>query len=242
MTTRVPPAGCFLLLLFPLLLPACVTGGAMPSSSPVLEAEKGELERYNALVEEQKKLYSNCGKQKACAQLKYTSALVALFEDREVATERFEEVVELGQDTQLAASSKLWIKFIQGQPSDSTSSSFGGTGLSGNDSEMLAWSTEQLVRDLLGREIIIHKLRKKRSRDFKIVKALKRKLSNRGKRLKRVTAERDALKGRNSKGQPGSVSNLRRKLVARGKKIEELTNQLEALKRIDQEMRLRGVQ
>ncbi len=243
MTTRLPPVGCFLLLLFPLLLPACVTGGAMPPSSPVLEVEKGEIERYNALVEEQEKLYSNCGKQDACARLKYTSALVALFEDREVATERFEEVVELGQDTQLAASSKLWIKFIQGQRSDSPwSSLIGGAGRSGNTSEMLAWSTEQLVRDLLEREITIHELRKKRIRDIKVVKALKRRLSKRGKQLKRVTAERDALKGQNPKSQTGSVAKLRRKLAARGKKIEELTNQLEALKRIDQEMRLRGVQ
>jgi len=38
------------------------------------------------------------------------------------------------------------------------------------------------------------------------------------------------------------VAKLRRKLAAREKKVEELTSQLEALKRIDQEMRLRGVQ
>ncbi len=242
MTPRIPPVGCFLLLL-PLLLSACVTGGAMPPSSPVLEVEKGELVRYNALVEEQEKLYPNCGKQDACTQLKYTRALVALFEDREVATERFQEIVELGQDTQLAASSELWIKFIRDQRADSAwSNLIGGAGLSGNSSEMLAWSTEQLVRDLLEREIVIHKLRKMRRRDIKVVKALKRKLSKRGKQLKQVIAERDTLKGQNPKGATGSVANLRRKLATREKKVEELTNQLEALKRIDQEMRLRGVQ
>ena len=215
----------------------------MPPSSPVLEVEKGEIERYNALVEEQKKLYPNCGKQDACAQLKYTRALVALFEDREVATERFQEVVELRQDTQLAASSKLWIKFIRDQRPDSAWSNLvGRVGLSGNSSEMLAWSTEQLVRDLLEREIIIHKLRKMRRRDIKVVKALKRKLSKRGKQLKRVIAERDTLKSQNPKGETGSVAKLRRKLATQEKKVEEPTNQLEALKRIDQEMRLRGVQ
>lgn len=242
MTPRLRLVGWFLLLL-PLLLPACVTGGAMPPSSPVLDVEKGELKRYNALVEEQKKLLANCGKQDACVQLKYTRALVALFENREVATERFQEVVELGQDTQLAASSKLWIKFIRDQrPGNAWSDLMGGIAQSGNSSEMLAWSTEQLVRDLLEREIVIHKLRKMRRRDIKVVKALKRKLSKRGKRLKRVIAERDTLKSQNPKGETGSVAKLRRQLATREKKVEELTNQLEALKRIDQEMRLRGVQ
>ena len=124
----------------------------------------------------------------------------------------------------------------------------GGVALSGNSSEMLAWSTEQLVRDLLEREIVIHKLRKMRRRDIKVVKALKRKLSKRGKQLKRVIAERDTLKSQNPKGETGSVAKLRRKLATREKKVEELSKgmqqkaQLEALKRIDQEMRLRGVQ
>ncbi len=227
-----------LLLLF-LLLPGCssVHTGASPSS-PVFVPDPGDVERYQALVHRQQKMFPDCAEPGVCAHGHFTRGLAALFEDRDVATKHFEEVMKAAPNSRMASSSKLWIKLIRDQrPSGQWNRLLDSLRHGERSEELLAWSTEQLVRDLLEREMIILQLLRQKQRDASSMRALRHELGERGKELEQVAGERDAMKARKAKpGQP-SAKELRKELVIRDKKIEELSSQLDALKRIDQEMR-----
>lgn len=228
----------YLLLLF-LLLPGCssVHTGASPSS-PVFVPDPGDVERYQALVHRQQKMFPDCAEPGVCAHGHFTRGLAALFEDRDVATKHFEEVMKAAPNSRMASSSKLWIKLIRDQrPSGQWNRLLDSVRHGERSEELLAWSTEQLVRDLLEREIIILQILRQKQRDAVSLRALRRELGERGKDLEQLAEARDALKGRTVKTKDPSVRKLRRQVAVRDKRIEELSKQLEALKRIDQEMR-----
>ena len=96
-----------------------------------------------------------------------------------------------------------------------------GMKVPGEGKELYAWSTEQLVQDLLDRELLIEQLMHMKELDTASLQVLEQKLSERGKELEKFTKER-ALRG----GHP-TVRILKRQIVIRDKKIKELSDQLE---------------
>ncbi len=174
----------------------------------------------------------------SCAYLHFSRGLVGLFEDRLTARQHFARVVDLVPDSRLASSSELWIELIDGQAKPSTWNRLldylrvypDGVGATEK-------STEQLVRDLLEREIVIHRLLYKSKRDAATLETLQAKLTESGKELEKLATEREKVEEESGNSHKPSVRQLRRVIAIQDKKIKELNNQLDALKRIDQEMR-----
>ncbi len=216
---------------------AAVAPAARPPG-PVFSAELDDLKRYDVLARRQERLLEHCRATGSCAYLHFSRGLVGLFEDRRIAKEHFAKVVALLPDSRLASSSKLWIELIDEheQPStwnrllDSLRVYPDGAGATG-------MSTVELVRDLLEREIVIHRLLYKSKRDEATVDALQAKLTERGKELERLATEREELEEQFGNSHKPSLEQLERQIAVQDRKIKELNNQLDALKRIDQEMR-----
>ena len=238
------PITCFLGLrrYLLLMLVSSVACSSVPTTSlpsaPFFVADPGDNERYQALVQRQQKMFPNCEEPGACAHGHFIRALVSLYENRETAAKHFERVMEVAPNSRLASTSRIWIRLIEDQrPTVPGNPLLDILRFGGRNDELLTWSTEQLVRDLLEREMIILQLLRQKQRDAKSLREVRRELGERGKELDRVAGERDSMKARMAKpGQP-SFKKLRKELAVRDKKIKELSNQLDALKRIDQEMR-----
>lgn len=233
--------GCLALGLLALALVHAGCAAFAPAAQPpgpVFSAELDDLERYDVLARRQERLLEHCGATGSCAYLHFSRGLVGLFEDRRIARRHFSQVVALVPDSRLASSSRLWIELIDERDRPSTWNRLldslrvypDGAGATGR-------STEQLVRDLLEREIVIQRLLYKSKRDEAVLEALQAKLTERGKELERLAMEREELEEKFGNSSTPSVRQLKEQIAVQDKKIKELHNQLDALKRIDQEMR-----
>ncbi len=221
-------------LLAGVMFQACAGFGPAPDpASPFFTIEPDALKRYQSLARNREARMETCRNDRACAQLHYTLGLVALFEDGTVAADHFHQVVSLAPDGRIAQSSDSWITLMEhaNQPTgwnqflDSLRKPPGGEAL-------YSASAEQLVRDLLEREIRIIWLARGQARAKASAQALRRALRAREREVQYLKAE----------GEPGdtgepSIRKLQRELAIRDRKIDELNSQLEALKRIDHEMR-----
>ncbi len=205
---------------------------------PVFSADADDLKRYGVLADRQERLLETCRATGSCAYLHFSRGLVGLFEDRGTAKHHFAQVVTLVPESRLASSSELWIELIdeQEQPSiwnrllDYLRVYPDGVGATQQ-------SREQLVRDLLEREIVIHRLLYKSKRDAATLDALQAKLTESGKELEKLATERERLEGKSGNSRKPSMRQLQQQIAIQDRKIKELNNQLDALKRIDQEMR-----
>ncbi len=221
------------------LLPGCVGMSTPPDpSSPYFDPDPGDIKRYYTLAQRQEMLFPDCEKSLACAHVHFTRALVGLFENRETAMEHFQKVIDLAPSSRLAASSQLWIQLLEEDQEPSAWNQFLDTlRVSGKDGDMLETSNEQLVRDLLEREMIIQQLMHMKELDSATLQALQRELSERGREVDKLTSQQEALEAKQLGDSDPSIKKLQQQLAVRDKKIRELNSQLEALKRIDQEMR-----
>lgn len=211
---------------------------AAPRPGPVFSADPDDLKRYDVLARRQERLLENCRATGSCAYLHFSRGLVGLFEDRGTARHHFSQVVALVPDSRLALSSGLWIELIDEQEAPSTwNRLLDSLRVYPDGVEATDKSTEQLVRDLLEREIVIHRLLYKSKRDEATLEALQAKLTERGKELEKLATEREELEGKSGNSHKPSMRQLKQQIAIQDKKIKELNNQLDALKRIDQEMR-----
>jgi ABC-type phosphate transport system auxiliary subunit len=204
-------------------LGACSLLTPSPSpTSPFFTADARDAKLYQALARRQDGMLARCAESHTCDHVNFARALVALFENRELAVKHFQKVVAVAPKSRLASTSLLWLRLLEN-----------GWYPSWHEG-LYEQTTERMVRDLLDRELLIQQLIVVKELDASSVEALQRELSVRGKQLDELAIRREAPKGE----VDGSiVQTLQRQVGERDKKIEELTNQLEALKRIDQEMR-----
>ncbi len=151
-------------------LEACSSMSGHPSpSSPFFIPDPRDAKLYQTLAREQDVLLATCAESHSCDRAHFTRALVALYENQEIAAKHFQEVVDGAPKSRLAASSLLWLRLLQDSPSN--------VGLAG----LFARPTERLVRDLLELET-------------SSVLALQRELQTRDKKVEELTQQLEALK------------------------------------------------
>lgn len=213
--------GC--LLLIAASLGACSVMTPPPSpTSPFFIVEARDAKLYQALARKQDALLAKCAESHSCDHVNFTRALVALFENRELAAKHFQKVVAVAPKSRLASTSLLWLRLLE------------NGWIPPWQEGLYAQATERLVRDLLDRELLIQLLIVVKDLDASSVETLQRELIARSKQLEELALKREGPK---ADAEGSVVQSLQRQVSERDKKIEELTNQLEALKRIDQEMR-----
>ena len=162
--------GSGLLLVLVISLEACSSMSGHPSlSSPFFVPDPRDAKLYQAFAREQDILLATCAESHSCDRAHFTRALVALYENKEIATKHFQEVVDGDPKSRLAASSLLWLRLLQDSPANAGLVS------------PFARSTERLVRDLLEMET-------------SSVLALQRELQARDKKVEELTQQLEALK------------------------------------------------
>ena len=160
-----------LLLVLVTSLEACSSMSGYPSSSasPFFVPDSRDAKLYQALAREQDTLLATCAESRSCDRAHFTRALVALYENQEIAAKHFQEVVDGAPKSRLAATSLLWLRLLQDSPST--------TGLA----SLFARPTERLVRDLLELET-------------SLVLSHQRELQARDKKVEELTEQLEALK------------------------------------------------
>lgn len=167
------PVGTLRLILA-LSLAACSSmHGTSASTSPYFIPDRRDVKRYQALAREQDSMLAHCSQPHSCVLPHFTRALVALYENREVAAQHFQQVVAAAPTSHLASSSRFWLGLLQDPRAEP-----------GQDGPF-AQATERLIRDLLDREIRIHQLTKQiNARDKKVEQ-----LTNQLEALKKIDQE-----------------------------------------------------
>lgn len=156
-------------LILVLSLVACSWMHGPPgSTSPFFVPARGDVKRYQALAREQDSVLAHCGQPRSCELAHFTRALVALYENREVAARHFQQVVAAAPTSRLASSSLFWLGLLQDPRAEP-----------GQDGPF-AQATERLMRDLLDREVTIHQLTKQ--------------INAREKKVEQLTNQLEALK------------------------------------------------
>lgn len=227
-------------------LAGCAGWAAAPQfSQPYFMVKSGEAQSLVALAKKQEELALKCAEQESCDYVYFMRALMGLYESRDVALKYFEKVVAVAPQSQLAASSKLWINLLEhhAAPVEQSWLQSVMTAPAISDSQaILAQASDQLVRDLLvglmrdmfDKRMTIEQLRAMKEADSQSLENLHRDLAERERKMDGGSSKKENAKGSTDTGM---VLSLQKQVMDREKKIEELTSQLEALKRIDQETR-----
>ena len=218
-----------------LFLAGCAAWSSPPPlSQPYFIADAGDAKTLHALAKKQEALVPKCVEHNSCDHIYFTRALLGLYESRESASKYFEKVIAVAPKSQLASSSKLWLQLLQQYAAPVEQSWVRSIMVAPAISEsqaILLQASDQLVRDLLDRELLLQQLRAMKDAD---AQSLDRDFAERERKTDAVGGMKESSK---NSADRGVVQSLLKQLTDRNKKIEELTSQLEVLKRIDQEMR-----
>lgn len=172
--------GMVLVLLLGLNSCAYLKGIFAPPPPYFFPPDPRDVKLYQGIAREAEDQFPTCPESNACDRAHFTRALVALYEDRNVAARHFQEAVAAAPKGRLASTSLFWISLLRDGRSD-----IDRTG-------PLAQATERLVRDLLDREVMIQQLTK----DLEVsgFRALQRELKARDKKVEELTGQLEALK------------------------------------------------
>ncbi|WP_455378451.1 hypothetical protein [Petrachloros mirabilis] len=228
---------CFLIFAM-LAMGGCITWPSPPPvSQPYFSVDTPDAKTIHALAKKQDAFVAKCTEHSNCDHAYFTRGLIGLYESRETAIKYFEKVLGVAPKSQLAVSSKLWLRLLQQYPSPSDqpwlTSVIQGPAISDSEA-ILGQATSCLVRELLEIEMTTQQTKTTREADVKTIESLQQEIAERDRKIDVLIGKREQGKG---SGDAVSVQSLQKQVMERDKRIEELTGQLEALKRIDQEMR-----
>lgn len=228
------------LSIVPLVLSGCASWTSpLPLNQPYFHVDSAESKNYQALAKKQEVLVQKCNETSTCDHAYFTRGLLGLYESRDIAEKYFGKVLAVAPKSQLAASSKAWLKLLQersAQKDPSWAQAVLTAPAIADANSSLNQTVDRLVRDLLDREVLLQQLRGMKDTDAQAIEALQRQIADQDRKIEALTSkkEKDAPK---AAADQASVQSFQKQVIERDKKIEELSSQLEALKRIDQEMR-----
>lgn len=159
-------------------LQAC-TSVSKPTA-PFFVPDATDAVRYRALARAQELQLGTCAERGACDRVHFVRALAALYDNRAEAVQHFQDVVAVAPDGHLASSSRLWLRLLK------------DASLPAERTDLYARATDQLVRDLLDRELVIQQLTKEL--DGPAIQTLHRGLKARDKQVEELTKQLEALK------------------------------------------------
>ncbi len=156
------------------------TGAALTAPFFVLDAQDAQL--FRTLAEQQDRLLVHCAENHGCDRAHYLRGLVALCENRAVATRHFEGVLAVSSKGPLAASSRYWLQLLRETRPE----------MAREKTSMAV--IERLVREILDRELTIQRLKLESEQKGASVRSLKQALRARDERVEDLTGQLEALK------------------------------------------------
>jgi hypothetical protein len=101
---------------------ACTTTSApppvvIPTSGPFFAVDPNDIKSYRALAREQEARLTRCSQDHTCDQAHFTRALIALFENQQLAMKHFQEVLSTSPNSRLAGPSQDWMRLLDDPPS-----------------------------------------------------------------------------------------------------------------------------
>ena len=91
---------------------AMVNGSPPPSSAPIFQADVNDTVLVQAVQREHDILLRTCGERQSCDQVHFTRAMIALFQNGEVATASFQQAIAVAPNGPFADSSARWVRFL----------------------------------------------------------------------------------------------------------------------------------
>ena len=89
-----------------------VNGSPPPISAPIFQADANDTVLVQAVQREHHKLLSTCAQRQSCDQVHFTRAMIALFQNGEVATASFQQAIAVAPNGPFADSSARWVRFL----------------------------------------------------------------------------------------------------------------------------------
>jgi hypothetical protein len=113
---------------------------SLPSTEPFFHLEANDAKAYRALAREHDLHLTACLRERACEQVHFSRALLALFDNQRTAAKHFQEVIAGAPKSRLATLSADWLKLLQNAPSEKERQAH------------LAKATQSVILELLNRE------------------------------------------------------------------------------------------
>jgi hypothetical protein len=98
-----------------------VNGTPPPGSAPLFHADAADRVILQTVQREQDALLSTCAQHESCDQVHFTQAMIALFQNGDVAVTSFQKAIAVAPKSPLADSSARWIRFLAGRTFQSAS-------------------------------------------------------------------------------------------------------------------------
>ena len=160
-----------------------VNGTPPPGPAPLFQADATDTVSLQAAQREQETLLSTCTQHQSCDQVHFTRAMIALFQNREVAVVSFRQAIAVAPNGPFADSSALWIRFLANRTFYPASAD--------KPTGALLEVMKGTVRAWLGRQRVAVEIAK--SLDT-AVHTLRRQIRTREKRIAELTDQLHALK------------------------------------------------
>lgn len=168
-----------------------VDGTPPPVSAPLFQADATDTVILQAVHREQETLLSTCTQHQSCDQVHFTRAMIALFQNGEVATASFQQAIAVAPNGPFADSSALWIRILANRTFHPASANEPNGALLGAMKGLVrAWLEQQRAASA---SVTLRAVETARSPDL-AVHTLQRRVRDRDKQIAELTDQLSALK------------------------------------------------
>lgn len=169
---------------------ATVNGPSPPGSAPLFQADATDTVILQALQREQGTLLSTCEQHQSCAQVHFTRAMIALFQNRETAATSFQEALTVAPNGPFADSSARWIQFLANRTAHSASADESNGAVAVMKGLVRTWLEQQRAAST---SAPMRAVEAAKSQD-RAVPTLRREIRTRDKRIAELTEQLSTLK------------------------------------------------
>lgn len=169
---------------------ATVNGPPPPGSAPLFQADATDTVILQALQREQGTLLSTCEQHQSCAQVHFTRAMIALFQNRETAATSFQEALTVAPKGPFADSSARWIQFLANRTAHSASADESNGAVAVMKGLVRTWLEQQRAART---SAPMRAVEAAKSQD-RAVPTLRREIRTRDKRIAELTEQLSTLK------------------------------------------------
>ena len=169
---------------------ATVNGTPPPGSAPLFHADATDTVILQAVHREQDALLSTCTQHQSCDQVHFTRAMIALFQNGDVAVTSFQQAIAVAPKGLFADSSAHWIRFLTNRTVHSAPADESNGALAVMKGLVRSWLEHQRAASV---SVPLRAVETAKNTE-RAVPALQRRIRDRDKRIAELTDQLSALK------------------------------------------------